>query len=106
MAGTLRDDLASLKIDRQGRDRPAATSTRPRRRERGLGFLALLVWLIPVGLLGFAGVYVYRQYEQIRGKTEVSVGLVQLSMTSGEAEKLFKAPGLPLKARHQADIGA
>ncbi len=48
--------------------------------------------------------YGYRQYEQMRSKPEVSVGLVQ-SMTGGEAEKLFSAKGY-LKARHQADIGA
>jgi len=105
MAGTLRDDLASLKIDRGGRD-PQPRPSRPgrARRERGIGLLALLIWLIPLGLLGFAGVYAYRQYEQIRSKTEVSVGLVQ-TMTSGEAEKLLSAKGY-LKSRYQALIGA
>jgi RND family efflux transporter MFP subunit len=105
MAGTLRDELASLKIERGGRSyETPSRGTKVPRRERGLGFLALLLWLIPLGLVGFAGTYAYRQYDQIRGKTEVSVGLVQ-TMTSGEAEKLLSAKGY-LKARHQAMIGA
>ncbi|MFO0909797.1 MAG: efflux RND transporter periplasmic adaptor subunit [Isosphaeraceae bacterium] len=69
-----------------------------------MGFLVLLLWMIPLGLIGFAGTYAYKQYEQIRSKPEVNVGLVQ-TMTTGEAEKLLSAKGY-LKARHQADIGA
>lgn len=103
MAGTLRDDLASLKIDRNSR-RPAERKKRARSGGGGFKLLALVLWSIPLGLVAFAGVYAYRQYEQIRAKTEVSVGLVQ-SMTRGEAEKLLSAKGY-LKARHQADIGA
>ena len=101
MAGTLRDELASLKIDRRGHD---GAGVRASKNDRGIGLLSLLIWMIPLGLIGFAGFYTYRQYEQIRSKPEVSVGLVQ-TMTSGEAEKLFSANGY-LKARHQADIGA
>ena len=103
MAGTLRDELASLKIERRD---PQIVSARGRGtgpRDGGVGFLALLIWLIPLGLAGFAGVYGYRQYEQIRAKTEVSVGVVQ-TMTTGEAEKLLSAKGY-LKSRYQAMIG-
>lgn len=103
MSSSLRDDLASLKIDRGARDTPTARAPRGRRRDRGIGLLALLLWLIPLGLIGFAGTYAYRQYEQIRSKPEVSVGLVQ-TMTTGEAEKLLSAKGY-LKARQQAMIG-
>ena len=105
MAGTLRDDLASLKIDRPVPGR--GVRDRPRRQGRGgggFGVLALLIWMIPLGLIGFAGVYAYRQYEQIRSKTEVTTGVVQ-TMTTGEAEKLLSAKGY-LKSRYQAMIGA
>ncbi len=106
MSGTLRDDLASLKIDRDHRGNRGGANLSPRRQrgESGFGLLACLIWLIPLGLVGFAGAYAYRQYDQLRSKPEVTVGLVQ-SMTGGEAEKLFSAKGY-LKARHQADIGA
>ncbi len=59
--------------------------------------------MIPLGLLGFAGIYAYRQYDQMRSKPEVAVGLVQM-MTSGEAAKLLSAKGY-LKSRYQANIG-
>jgi hypothetical protein len=62
MAGTLRDDLASLKIDRGARERgPAERKSRGRRSDRGMGLLALLLWLIPLGLVGFAAAYAYNQ---------------------------------------------
>ena len=109
MSETLRDDLASLKINRQAAKPRASEATyrpvasQPSRRSDGLGFLALLIWMIPLGLLGFAGYYAYRQYDSIRAKTEVSVGVVQ-AMTTGEAEKLLSAKGY-LKSRFQAMIG-
>jgi RND family efflux transporter MFP subunit len=64
----------------------------------------VLLWLIPLSLLGIAGTVAYRQIERIRAKPEVAVGLVQ-TMTTGEAEKLLSAKGY-LKSRHQAMIGA
>ena len=109
MSGTLRDDLASLKIERRTeKSRPAETTYRPAapkrsRRADRMGFLALLIWMIPLGLLGFAGYYAYKQYDSIRPKTEVNVGVVQ-TMTTGEAEKLLSAKGY-LKSRYQAMIG-
>jgi RND family efflux transporter MFP subunit len=103
MTSTLRDDLASLKIER----RSVAVSEGPSRRggrSGGLGLLSFLLWLIPLGLLGVAGTFGYRQLDQIRSKPEVTVGLVQ-AMTAGEAEKLLSAKGY-LKSRHTALIGA
>ena len=47
-------------------------------------FLSWLLWLIPLGLLGGAGTVAYRQYDQIRSRPQVTVGLVQ-RMTTGEA---------------------
>ena len=100
MASTLRDDLASLKIDRR-RDVPRGSRGRD---EGGFGLLAAVLWLIPLSLLGVVGAVGYRQYDLIRSKPEVSVGLVQ-TMTTGEAEKLLSAKGY-LKSRYQAMIGA
>ncbi len=107
MAGSLREELASLKIDRSGATTPrASTPRREERRDRGIGIglLASLIWLIPIALIAAAGYYGYRQYESVRVKTEVNVGVVQ-TMTSGEAEKLLSAKGY-LKSRFQAMIGA
>jgi RND family efflux transporter MFP subunit len=102
MASTLRDDLASLKIDRRESYRPMSE-----RRGGGGGFVRLasaLIWLIPLGLLGGAGAVGYYQYDRLRPKTTVSVAPVQ-TMTTGEAEKLLSAKGY-LKSRNQAKIGA
>ena len=74
-----------------------------RRRRSGLRLLSWLIWLIPLGLLAAAGVYGYRQYDQMRSRPGVTRGLVQ-PMTSGEAEKLLSAKGY-LKSRYQAMIG-
>jgi len=68
-----------------------------------LRLLSWLLWLIPLGIVGTAGAVAYRQYDQIRSKPEVTVGLVQ-KMTTGEAEKLLSAKGY-LKAQKQAMIG-
>jgi RND family efflux transporter MFP subunit len=106
MAGTLRDDLASLKIERGSRGQTASAPQPGRRNsgDRGIGLIAVVLWLIPLGLIGFAATYAYKQYDQIRSKPEVTVGLVQ-TMTTGEAEKLLSAKGY-LKARHQASVGS
>lgn len=124
MASSLRDDLASLKIDRhKSEPRESSRDRRPqqndgerdrnRKRERsggggggrgGIGLATILLWLIPLALLGTAGAVAYKQYESIRAKPEVNIGLVQ-TMTAGEAEKLLSAKGY-LKSRHQAMIGA
>jgi RND family efflux transporter MFP subunit len=106
---TLRDDLASLKIDRGGRaakepTRPAREPRRPSRRGGGgAGIVAFGLWLVPLSLLGAGGYYGYTRWQEIRAKPEVSTALVQ-AMTTGEAEKLLSAKGY-LKSRNQTDIG-
>jgi len=105
MASTLREELASLKIDRPGWDefqhkRPGKS---PGRRGGGLRLLSWLLWMIPLGMLATAGAYGYRQYDLMRSRPVVTVGLVQ-RMTTGEAEKLLTAKGY-LKSRYQAMIG-
>jgi len=119
MTSSLRDDLASLKIDRRKKEsatsdrresvsrRPPREEPKPRRKRSssgGLGIATILLWLIPLSLLGAAGGIAYQQYDKIRSKPQVTVGLVQ-TMTTGEAEKLLSAKGY-LKSRHQAMIGA
>jgi len=104
MATSLRDDLASLKIDRRESSPSISTRSRGGGGGGGVGLLAAILWLIPLGLLAAAGYYGYHQYDQFRSKTEVTTSLVQL-MTTGEAEKLLSAKGY-LKSRHQALIGA
>jgi RND family efflux transporter MFP subunit len=87
MAGTLRDDLASLKIER--REPAKAPKGRP---NLGRGFGTFVLWLIPLTILGGAGAFAYKQYDQIRPKEQVTTALVQ-TMTSGEAEKVLSAKG-------------
>jgi RND family efflux transporter MFP subunit len=107
MASTLREELASLRIERSdpgysARRRP--TGPPPGRRGGGvLRFFGWLLWLIPLGLLGVGGSFAYKQYDQIRSRPTVMRGLVQ-RMTSGEAAKLLSATGY-LKSRSQAMIG-
>lgn len=108
MASSLREELASLKIDRSdrergGRPRPGPTAPGRRRGGGGLRLLSWLLWLIPLGIVGVAGAVAYRQYDQIRSRPEVTVGLVQ-TMTTGEAEKLLSAKGY-LISRYRAMIG-
>ena len=103
MSATLRDELASLKIERRGSSTVKTGGPRLSG-DRGIGFISLLLWMIPLGLIGFASYYGYRQYEEIRTKVEVQVGMVQ-TMTTGEAEKLLTAKGY-LKSRYQSRIGS
>jgi RND family efflux transporter MFP subunit len=106
---TLRDDLASLKIDRGGRG--AKASPRPEREPRrpsgprrgGLGLFGLALWLVPLSLIGAGGYYGYTRWQEIRSKVEVTTAVVQ-AMTTGEAEKLLSAKGY-LKSRNQTDVG-
>ncbi|AMV37061.1 efflux RND transporter periplasmic adaptor subunit [Planctomyces sp. SH-PL62] len=115
MASSLREELASLRIERANAPRPtvdraSATESRPgtsteyrRRKGVGLRLVSLLFWLIPLGVIGAAGAVGYKQYDQMRSKPEVTIGLVQ-QMTLGEAEKLLSSKGY-LKSRYQAMIG-
>jgi RND family efflux transporter MFP subunit len=108
MASTLREELASLRIERSDpgyATRRRSTAPSPGRRGGG-GLVRLLgwsLWLIPLGLLGVGGSFAYKQYDQIRSRPAVMRGLVQ-RMTSGEAAKLLSATGY-LKSRSQAMIG-
>ncbi len=108
MASSLRDDLESLKIDRRRDDFGGGRKPGPGRRTSGSGFgfrvLSVVLWLIPITLIGLGGTYAYKRYEEIRSKPTVLVGSVQ-AMTSGEAEKLLSAKGY-LKSRSQSTIGA
>ena len=106
MASTLREELASLKIERSDFIRPARKSdgvTEYRRRGVGLRLLSWLLWLIPLSIVAGAGFVGYREYDRVRSKPEVTIGLVQ-KMTTGEAEKLLSAKGY-LKSQKQAMIG-
>ncbi len=109
MSSTLRDELASLKIERRpktGRS-SAAGSRGAHARGRGDGGIRLaswLLWLIPLSLLAGAGFVAYRELDQVRSRPELLVGLVE-RMTAGEAEKLLTAKGY-LKSRYQAMVGA
>src|SRR4051812_12528304 len=71
MGSSLRDELASLRIERSETTRPTRNngSASPGTRRRGGGGLRLLswlLWLIPLGIVGTAGAVAYRQYDQIR----------------------------------------
>ena len=107
MSRSLRDELASLRIERGESTVYRAEPARGPRRSPGgatLRLLGLVMWLIPLSLVAGGGYYAYSQYDKIRTKPTVSVGLVR-SMTVGEAEKLLSAKGY-IKSRHQAMIGA
>jgi RND family efflux transporter MFP subunit len=108
MASTLRDELASLRIERpepaySSGPRTPKPGTVRRRGGGALRLLSFLLWLIPLGLLGVGGSFAYKQYDQIRSRPAVMRGLVE-RMTAGEAAKLLSAKGY-LKSRSQAMIG-
>ncbi len=106
MGITLRDELASLRIERPDPlryERIGEKGPSGRRGGGGLRLLSWFLWLIPLGILAGAGMLAYRQYDQLRSRPAVTLGLVQ-RMTVGEAEKLLSAKGY-LKSRYQAMIG-
>jgi RND family efflux transporter MFP subunit len=110
MSNTLREELASLRIEREQASWSSEPTPRGARKPRidgggfGLRILSLALWLIPIGLIGFGGFVGYRQYQEIRSKPEVKTDIVRM-MTSGEAGKVLSAKGY-LKSRNQAMIGA
>jgi len=107
MAGTLREELASLKIERPDSIKSIRNDYResPVRRRGGgvLRLLSWIVWMIPLGLLAAGGVYGYLQYDKMRSRPLVTKGVV-VSKTAAEAATLLDADGY-LKSRYQAMIG-
>jgi RND family efflux transporter MFP subunit len=100
MSSTLRDELASLRIERRpksyGRSKGGGGNW-------GLGLLSTVLWLIPLAFLSGAGFLAYNQYERLRPKAEVTVAQVQ-AMTAGEASKVLAAKGY-IRSRYQAAVG-
>ncbi len=89
MAGTLRDELASLKIDRPSSIKSGLNGHRKSSGRRGGGVLRLLswmMWLIPLGLLAAGGVFGYRQYDKMRSRPVVKKGLVVLNDGGGSGD--------------------
>jgi RND family efflux transporter MFP subunit len=107
MAGTLREELASLKIDRPDSIGVRRNGHRPKSSgRRGGGALRLvswLVWLTPMLILAIAGVVGYEQYDRMRSRPVVTTGLVELKSWA-DAATLLDAKGY-LKSRYQALIG-
>jgi RND family efflux transporter MFP subunit len=106
MATTLREELASLKIDRPDPMRSRTNDYQKPRLRRGGGgvrLLSWLIWMIPLGALSAAAFYGYRQYDKIRTRIEVTKGVVS-AKTWAEAATLLNAKGY-LKSRYQAMIG-
>ncbi len=112
-ATSLKDELASLKIERKRELTAAApkpvggTGLPTRRRDRGsfaLRLFALFLWLIPIGLIGGVGYFAYLQYQKARPKLKVKTAPVR-AMSPGEVSSILDAKGY-LKSRFQAQIGA
>ncbi len=106
MGVSLSDELASLKIDRG--DSVTVRRAKPggsyrRRGGIGLRLLSWMLWLVPLSMVAGGGFIAYRNFDQVRSRPEVTVGVVQ-RMTTAEAEKLLTAKGY-LKSRYQAMIG-
>ena len=107
MAGTLREELASLKIDRpdsmrvrrNGHSKPVQPTVR--RGGGGLRVVSWILWMIPLGLLAAGGTYAYRQYDQMRSRPEVNIGRVS-AKTWADASTLLDANGY-LKSRYPGD---
>jgi RND family efflux transporter MFP subunit len=127
---SLKDELSALKIDR-GRKRsyggdatrrpspvsaspiePARTRLEPivrtpRRRADagafGLRLLSLLLWIIPLGLIGGGGYFAYLQYAKAQPKLVVNLESVS-AMTTGEASRVLTAKGY-IRSFQQAKIG-
>jgi len=119
MSSTLKDELASLKIDR-GNKRPSVVSQpqvqteayvsyRPPnavRVRKGLGWrlFTLAVWMIPIVIMAAAGYLLRDQILRMRPATEVRFATVQL-MTDSDIDKILSAKGY-LRSRNQAQVGA
>src|SRR5262249_44339998 len=107
MATTLRDELASLRIERTDPLRyqriGETKKSSGRRGGGGLRILAWVLWLIPAGAVAGVGWVGYQKYQQIRSHPKVKTGLVS-HMSAGVAEAVLRPTGY-LKSRYQAMIG-
>lgn len=119
MSSSLKDDLASLKIDRANK-RPTAISApqaqsgaqvsyRPSgavKVKKGLGWrlFTLAVWFIPIAIVATAAYLVRDQIGKMTPATEVKFATVQI-MTESEIDKVLSAKGY-LRSRNQAQVGA
>ena len=112
---SLRDELASLKIDRKPDRRSLQSPPPPKRddgpkptRKRGPGFalrvLTLILWMFPLGAVGGGAYLAYVQYRKVKAQVEVTTTTVEL-ISPVEANKILSAKGY-LKSRYQAMIGA
>jgi RND family efflux transporter MFP subunit len=108
MGRSLKDELASLKIERRGSRVGPAPARRPGLVRDGGGLflrlLGLLLWLVPLGLLAGGSYFVYTQYLRAAPKTSVTTAVVR-ALSVGEASTLLDAKGY-LKSRYQAKLGA
>ncbi len=102
MSSTLRDELASLRIQRDVKSYNGRSSPR-RGGDWGMRVLTALLWLVPVGLLSGAGYYGYSQYSKYKPKVEVKTDTIR-SQTMADAVKLFEAKGY-IRARFRASVG-
>jgi len=119
MSSSLKDDLASLKIDRS-RSRPSAASqpqpqsaghvsykpsaARVVKRSIFWRLFSLSLWLVPMAVLVGGGLLVRDQVAKIRPTTEVKFATVQ-EMTSSDIDKVLSAKGY-LRSRNQAEVGS
>lgn len=102
MTRALRDDLASLRIERS--DKPSIVrSSRPGPRRSGPNWASTLSSLATVALVAGLGIIGYQQYDRYKPAPLVSIAQVQ-RMSAAEAEMVLSAKGY-VKARDQALIG-
>jgi RND family efflux transporter MFP subunit len=102
MTRALRDDLASLRIER--RDKPSIVrSSGPRPRRAGRNWASALSTLATIALVAGLGIIGYEQYDRYKPAPLVVVAQSQ-RMSKAEAEMVLSAKGY-VKARAQALIG-
>ena len=109
MVSTLREELASLKIERSDpgySSRRLPTSPSPSRRGGGiLRLFAWLLWLIPLGLLAVGGSFAYKQYDQIRSRPISEIG-EKFDPSRSAALRFFSSEaGIPRRTRGSVRTG-
>ncbi len=102
MTRALRDDLASLRIERS--DKPSIVrSSGPGPRGTGRNWASTFSSLATIALIGGLGIIGYEQYERYKPAPLVMIAQSQ-RMSAAEAEMVLSAKGY-VKARDQALIG-